>query len=200
MEIFEILICLVFLVLYIYLLVKFVTLCNDARDIKNTLIRIEQHFIKSIKKRKQESFGGREFDASEKFKAGDLVVEKETQKQLRLHEKNVDGEWICYSCGQYYKTLKETELLSWNEYLEKREWFSWSKIPLIHFRYRLPSSGTCASTRTESIALFLTPSSCWTADTRMSFRFWQATQSLKTTSRHSWTHGKVGQWSSWRVR
>ena len=34
----------------------------------------------------------------------------------------------------------------------------------------------------------------------MSFRYWRAIPNLRIIFLRSWTHGKVGQWSSWRVR
>ena len=51
-----------------------------------------------------------------KFKEGDLVVEKSTQKQLRLGN-FYNNSWVCLSNGQEYKNLKEHDLYTWDEYL-----------------------------------------------------------------------------------
>lgn len=101
---------LIYLAFLVYLLVKFIQLCNDTRDIKNLLVA---HL--NPKKSKQPSSEEQNLNDS-KFKEGDLVVEKSTQKQLRLGNFYKDS-WICLSNGQEYKELKEHELYTWEEYL-----------------------------------------------------------------------------------
>lgn len=69
---------LIYLVFLVYLLVKFIQLCNDTRDIKNLLVA-----NLDLKRSKNSTPEEQNLNES-KFKEGDLVVEKSTQKQLRL--------------------------------------------------------------------------------------------------------------------
>ena len=101
---------LVYLVFLVYLLAKFIQLCNDTRDIKNLLV---SNF--DLKQSKSSSSEDLHFKEA-KFKKGDLVVEKITNKQLRLGN-FYDGLWTCISNGQEYKELKEDDLYTWEEYL-----------------------------------------------------------------------------------
>ena len=101
---------LAYLAFLVFLLVKFIQLCNDTRDIKNLLISNLQSRDTSISSSEETRFN------TTKFNEGDLVVEKSTNKQLRLG-KFCNGSWICLSNGQEYKELKESELYTWKDYL-----------------------------------------------------------------------------------
>lgn len=101
---------LVYLVCLVYLLVKFIQLCNDTRDIKNLLVA-------NLNSKQSKNYSSEEKNRDEtKFKEGDLVVEKSTQKQLRLGI-FYNNSWVCLSNGQEYKNLKEHDLYTWEEYL-----------------------------------------------------------------------------------
>ncbi|EHJ38014.1 hypothetical protein HMPREF0673_02242 [Leyella stercorea DSM 18206] len=101
---------LIYLAFLVYLLVKFIQLCNDTRDIKNLLVA-------NLNLKKSKSSSSEEQNLNKpKFKEGDLVVEKSTQKQLRLGN-FYNNSWICLSNGQEYKNLKEHDLYTWDEYL-----------------------------------------------------------------------------------
>lgn len=102
---------LIYLVFLVYLLVKFIQLCNDTRDIKNLLVA-----NLDLKRSKNSTPEEQNLNES-KFKEGDLVVEKSTQKQLRLGN-FYNNSWVCLSNGQEYKDLKEHELYTWEEYLK----------------------------------------------------------------------------------
>ena len=101
---------LIYLVFLVYLLVKFIQLCNDTRDIKNLLVA-----NLDLKRSKNSTPEEQNLNES-KFNEGDLVVEKSTQKQLRLGN-FYNNSWVCLSNGQEYKDLKEHELYTWEEYL-----------------------------------------------------------------------------------
>ena len=131
---------LIYLAFLVYLLVKFIQLCNDTRDIKNLLVaNLNLKKSKSssseepnlnLKKsksssseepnlnlKKSKSSSSEEQNLNKpKFKEGDLVVEKSTQKQLRLGN-FYNNSWVCLSNGQEYKNLKEHDLYTWDEYL-----------------------------------------------------------------------------------
>ena len=101
---------LIYLAFLVYLLVKFIQLCNDTRDIKNLLVA-------NLDLKRSKNSTPKEQNLNEhKFKEGDLVVEKSTQKQLRLGN-FYNNSWVCLSNGQEYKDLKEHELYTWEEYL-----------------------------------------------------------------------------------
>ena len=116
---------LIYLAFLVYLLVKFIQLCNDTRDIKNLLVANlnlkksksssseEQNL--NLEKSKRSSSEKQNLNKP-KFKEGDLVVEKSTQKQLRLGN-FYNNSWVCLSNGQEYKNLKEHDLYTWDEYL-----------------------------------------------------------------------------------
>ena len=116
---------LIYLAFLVYLLVKFIQLCNDTRDIKNLLVA-NLNLIKSksssseeqnLNLKKSKSSSSEEQNLNKpKFKEGDLVVEKSTQKQLRLGN-FYNNSWVCLSNGQEYKNLKEHDLYTWDEYL-----------------------------------------------------------------------------------
>ena len=116
---------LIYLAFLVYLLVKFIQLCNDTRDIKNLLVaNLNLKKSKSSSPEEQNlNFEKSKSSSSEeqnlnkqKFKEGDLVVEKSTQKQLRLGN-FYNNSWVCLSNGQEYKNLKEHDLYTWDEYL-----------------------------------------------------------------------------------
>ena len=116
---------LIYLAFLVYLLVKFIQLCNDTRDIKNLLVanlnlkksKSSSSEEQNLKKPKSKSSSSEEQNLNKpKFKEGDLVVEKSTQKQLRLGN-FYNNSWICLSNGQEYKNLKEHDLYTWDEYL-----------------------------------------------------------------------------------
>ena len=108
-----------------YLLVKFIQLCNDTRDIKNLLVanlnlkksKSSSSEEPNLNLKKSKSSSSEEQNLNKpKFKEGDLVVEKSTQKQLRLGN-FYNNSWVCLSNGQEYKNLKEHDLYTWDEYL-----------------------------------------------------------------------------------
>ena len=116
---------LVYLVCLVYLLVKFIQLCNDTRDIKNLLVanlnlkksKSSSSEEQNLNLEKSKSSSSEEQNLNKpKFKEGDLVVEKSTQKQLRLGN-FYNNSWVCLSNGQEYKNLKEHDLYTWDEYL-----------------------------------------------------------------------------------
>lgn len=110
MEGFAFILALIYLAFLVYLLVKFIQLCNDTWDIKNLL-------VSNLKLKQSSNYSSERPRFEEtKFKEGDLVVEKGTNKQLRLGN-FYNGSWICLSNGQEYKELNENDLYTWKEYL-----------------------------------------------------------------------------------
>ena len=116
---------LIYLAFLVYLLVKFIQLCNDTRDIKNLLVanlnlkksKSSSSEEQNLNLEKSKSSSSEEQNLNKpKFKEGDLVVEKSTQKQLRLGN-FYNNSWVCLSNGQEYKNLKEHDLYTWDEYL-----------------------------------------------------------------------------------
>lgn len=116
---------LIYLAFLVYLLVKFIQLCNDTRDIKNFLVanlnlkksKSSSSEEQNLNLEKSKSSSSEEQNLNKpKFKEGDLVVEKSTQKQLRLGN-FYNNSWVCLSNGQEYKNLKEHDLYTWDEYL-----------------------------------------------------------------------------------
>ena len=116
---------LIYLAFLVYLLVKFIQLCNDTRDIKNLLVanlnlkksKSSSSEEQNLNYKKSKSSSSEEQNLNKpKFKEGDLVVEKSTQKQLRLGN-FYNNSWVCLSNGQEYKNLKEHDLYTWDEYL-----------------------------------------------------------------------------------
>ena len=116
---------LIYLVFLVYLLVKFIQLCNDTRDIKNLLVanlnlkksKSSSSEEQNLNLEKSKSSSSEKQNLNKpKFKEGDLVVEKSTQKQLRLGN-FYNNSWVCLSNGQEYKNLKEHDLYTWDEYL-----------------------------------------------------------------------------------
>ena len=116
---------LIYLAFLVYLLVKFIQLCNDTRDIKNLLVanlnlkksKSSSSEEQNLNLEKSKSSSSEEQNVNKpKFKEGDLVVEKSTQKQLRLGN-FYNNSWVCLSNGQEYKNLKEHDLYTWDEYL-----------------------------------------------------------------------------------
>ncbi|WP_278818941.1 hypothetical protein [Leyella stercorea] len=116
---------LIYLAFLVYLLVKFIQLCNDTRDIKNLLVanlnlkksKSSSSEEQNLNLEKSKSSSSEEQNSNKpKFKEGDLVVEKSTQKQLRLGN-FYNNSWVCLSNGQEYKNLKEHDLYTWDEYL-----------------------------------------------------------------------------------
>lgn len=116
---------LIYLAFLVYLLVKFIQLCNDTRDIKNLLVanlnlkksKSSSSEEQNLNLEKSKSSSSEEQNLNkQKFKEGDLVVEKSTQKQLRLGN-FYNNYWVCLSNGQEYKNLKEHDLYTWDEYL-----------------------------------------------------------------------------------
>ena len=116
---------LIYLAFLVYLLVKFIQLCNDTRDIKNLLVanlnlkksKSSSSEEQNLNLEKSKSSSSEEQNLNKpKFKDGDLVVEKSTQKQLRLGN-FYNNSWVCMSNGQEYKNLKEHDLYTWDEYL-----------------------------------------------------------------------------------
>ena len=116
---------LIYLAFLVYLLVKFIQLCNDTRDIKNLLVanlnlkksKSSSSEEQNLNLEKSKSSSSEEQNLNkQKFKEGDLVVEKSTQKQLRLGN-FYNNSWVCLSNGQEYKNLKEHDLYTWDEYL-----------------------------------------------------------------------------------
>ncbi|WP_418288730.1 hypothetical protein [Leyella stercorea] len=116
---------LIYLAFLVYLLVKFIQLCNDTRDIKNLLVanlnlkksKSSSSEEPNLNLKKSKSSSSEEQNLNKpKFKEGDLVVEKSTQKQLRLGN-FYNNSWVCLSNGQEYKNLKEHDLYTWDEYL-----------------------------------------------------------------------------------
>lgn len=116
---------LIYLAFLVYLLVKFIQLCNDTRDIKNLLVanlnlkksKSSSSEEQNLNLKKSKNSSSEEQNLNEqKFKEGDLVVEKSTQKQLRLGN-FYNNSWVCLSNGQEYKNLKEHDLYTWDEYL-----------------------------------------------------------------------------------
>ena len=116
---------LIYLAFLLYLLVKFIQLCNDTRDIKNLLVanlnlkksKSSSSEEPNLNLKKSKSSSSEEQNLNKpKFKEGDLVVEKSTQKQLRLGN-FYNNSWVCLSNGQEYKNLKEHDLYTWDEYL-----------------------------------------------------------------------------------
>ena len=116
---------LIYLAFLVYLLVKFIQLCNDTRDIKNLLVanlnlkksKSSSSEEQNLNLKKSKNSSSEEQNLNEqKFKEGDLVVEKSTQKQLRLGN-FYNNSWVCLSNGQEYKNLKEDDLYTWDEYL-----------------------------------------------------------------------------------
>ena len=116
---------LIYLAFLVYLLVKFIQLCNDTRDIKNLLVanlnlkksKSSSSEEQNLNSEKSKSSSSEEQNLNKpKFKEGDLVVEKSTQKQLRLGN-FYNNSWVCLSNGQEYKNLKEHDLYTWDEYL-----------------------------------------------------------------------------------
>ena len=116
---------LIYLAFLVYLLVKFIQLCNDTRDIKNLLVanlnlkksKSSSSEEQNLNLEKSKSSSSKEQNLNKpKFKEGDLVVEKSTQKQLRLGN-FYNNSWVCLSNGQEYKNLKEHDLYTWDEYL-----------------------------------------------------------------------------------
>ena len=116
---------LIYLAFLVYLLVKFIHLCNDTRDIKNLLVanlnlkksKSSSSEEQNLNLEKSKSSSSEEQNLNKpKFKEGDLVVEKSTQKQLRLGN-FYNNSWVCLSNGQEYKNLKEHDLYTWDEYL-----------------------------------------------------------------------------------
>ena len=116
---------LIYLAFLVYLLVKFIQLCNDTRDIKNLLVanlnlkksKSSSSEEQNLNLEKSKSSSSEEQNLNKpKFKEGDLVVEKSTQKQLRLGN-FYNNSWVCLSNGQEYKNLKEHDLYTWDEHL-----------------------------------------------------------------------------------
>ncbi|WP_278680432.1 hypothetical protein [Leyella stercorea] len=116
---------LIYLAFLVYLLVKFIQLCNDTRDIKNLLVanlnlkksKSSSSEEQNLNLKKSKSSSSEEQNLNKpKFKEGDLVVEKSTQKQLRLGN-FYNNSWVCLSNGREYKNLKEHDLYTWDEYL-----------------------------------------------------------------------------------
>ena len=116
---------LIYLAFLVYLLVKFIQLFNDTRDIKNLLVanlnlkksKSSSSEEQNLNLEKSKSSSSEEQNLNKpKFKEGDLVVEKSTQKQLRLGN-FYNNSWVCLSNGQEYKNLKEHDLYTWDEYL-----------------------------------------------------------------------------------
>lgn len=116
---------LIYLAFLVYLLVKFIQLCNDTRNIKNLLVanlnlkksKSSSSEEQNLNLEKSKSSSSEEQNLNKpKFKEGDLVVEKSTQKQLRLGN-FYNNSWVCLSNGQEYKNLKEHDLYTWDEYL-----------------------------------------------------------------------------------
>ncbi|RHK53316.1 hypothetical protein [Leyella stercorea] len=116
---------LIYLAFLVYLLVKFIQLCNDTRDIKNLLVanlnlkksKSSSSEEQNLNLEKSKSSSSEKQNLNKpKFKEGDLVVEKSTQKQLRLGN-FYNNSWVCLSNGQEYKNLKEHDLYTWDEYL-----------------------------------------------------------------------------------
>lgn len=116
---------LIYLAFLVYLLVKIIQLCNDTRDIKNLLVanlnlkksKSSSSEEQNLNLEKSKSSSSEEQNLNKpKFKEGDLVVEKSTQKQLRLGN-FYNNSWVCLSNGQEYKNLKEHDLYTWDEYL-----------------------------------------------------------------------------------
>ena len=116
---------LIYLAFLVYLLVKFIQLCNDTRDIKNLLVanlnlkksKSSSSEEQNLNLEKSKSSSSEKQNLNKpKFKEGDLVVEKSTQKQLRLGN-FYNNSWVCLSNGQEYKNLKEHDLYAWDEYL-----------------------------------------------------------------------------------
>lgn len=116
---------LIYLAFLVYLLVKFIQLCNDTRDIKNLLVanlnlkksKSSSSEEPNLNLKKSKSSSSEEQNLNKpKFKEGDFVVEKSTQKQLRLWN-FYNNSWVCLSNGQEYKNLKEHDLYTWDEYL-----------------------------------------------------------------------------------
>lgn len=116
---------LIYLAFLVYLLVKFIQLCNDTRDITNLLVanlnlkksKSSSSEEQNLNLEKSKSSSSEEQNLNkQKFKEGDLVVEKSTQKQLRLGN-FYNNSWVCLSNGQEYKNLKEHDLYTWDEYL-----------------------------------------------------------------------------------
>ena len=116
---------LIYLAFLVYILVKFIQLCNDTRDIKNLLVanlnlkksKSSSSEEQNLNLEKSKSSSSEEQNLNkQKFKEGDLVVEKSTQKQLRLGN-FYNNSWVCLSNGQEYKNLKEHDLYTWDEYL-----------------------------------------------------------------------------------
>lgn len=116
---------LIYLAFLVYILVKFIQLCNDTRDIKNLLVanlnlkksKSSSSEEQNLNLEKSKSSSSEEQNLNKpKFKEGDLVVEKSTQKQLRLGN-FYNNSWVCLSNGQEYKNLKEHDLYTWDEYL-----------------------------------------------------------------------------------
>ena len=116
---------LIYLAFLVYLLVKFIQLCNDTRDIKNLLVanlnlkksKSSSSEEPNLNLKESKSSSSEEQNLNKpKFKEGDLVVEKSTQKQLRLGN-FYNNSWVCLSNGQEYKNLKEHDLYTWDEYL-----------------------------------------------------------------------------------
>lgn len=105
---------LIYLAFLVYLLVKFIQLCNDTRDIKNLLVanlnlkksKSSSSEEQNLNLEKSKSSSSEEQNLNKpKFKEGDLVVEKSTQKQLRLGN-FYNNSWVCLSNGQEYKILR----------------------------------------------------------------------------------------------
>ena len=116
---------LIYLAFLVYLLVKFIQLCTDTRDIKNLLVanlnlkksKSSSSEEQNLNLEKSKSSSSEKQNLNKpKFKEGDLVVEKSTQKQLRLGN-FYNNSWVCLSNGQEYKNLKEHDLYTWDEYL-----------------------------------------------------------------------------------
>ena len=116
---------LIYLAFLVYLLVKFIQLCNDTRDIKNLLVanlnlkksKSSSSEEQNLNLEKSKSSSSEEQNLNKpKFNEGDFVVEKSTQKQLRLGN-FYNNSWVCLSNGQEYKNLKEHDLYTWDEYL-----------------------------------------------------------------------------------
>ena len=116
---------LIYLAFLVYLLVKFIQLCNDTRDIKNLLVanlnlkksKSSSSEEQNLNLEKSKSSSSEKQNLNKpKFKEGDLVVEKSTQKQLRLGN-FYNNSWVCLSNGQEYKNLKGHDLYTWDEYL-----------------------------------------------------------------------------------
>ena len=101
------LVIIVFGILQIILFFKIWGMTNDVSQIRAIIEQLST---------RNNSVNGDASDAT--LKAGDLVVRKETEDQLRISSINTDGSYSCTKGGIHIGTLNREDFFTWEEWLK----------------------------------------------------------------------------------